>query len=483
MTDDDGNNGRDHSQSERESQSRLGQFLRTGKGLVAVYLAFAGAYLGASGGRLRQHSPYNHYVYLAEGWLHGRLALKGPPPNENDWAKVDVFRLKDGRELRGTYGSRTGGPVDRFYPLRGAPETINDSDIASRSTIRYVSFPPFPAVLMAPFVAIWGLTFNDVVFTALWAALNPVLLLLLLRDLRRRGLSKRSDVDDLWLVVMFGVGSVYYYCSVVGEVWFTALITATTLAIGYAWASLDAERPVLAGLCLGLGYATRPPWMLFPLFLLEAVRVSGGWGALRTGDGWHKLGPKLVRFGVPVAAVVGVLFWHNYARFERPLEFGHKFLNVQWQERIQRWGLLNYHFLSRNLAAALVLLPRIMTRWPYVKISQHGMSLLVTSPNLAYVVAPAERSPLAKPLWITVATAALPSLLYQSSGFIQLGYRYSLDYMIFLMMLLAVGNRPLSRLFKALVIVAFAINLFLAIIFDRYMEFSYDDTFFPHGIN
>ena len=43
------------------------------------------------------------------------------------------------------------------------------------------------------------------------------------------------------------------------------------------------------------------------------------------------------------------------------------------------------------------------------------------------------------------------------------------------------GVGAAAGLFKALVVVAFAINLFLAIIFDRYMEFSYDDTFFPHG--
>ena len=54
---------------------------------------------------------------------------------------------------------------------------------------------------------------------------------------------------------------------------------------------------------------------------------------------------------------------------------------MQWQERIFRFGLFNYHFLSRNLAAALVLLPRLLTHWPYVKISQHGMSMLVTSPT------------------------------------------------------------------------------------------------------
>ena len=74
---------------------------------------------------------------------------------------------------------------------------------------------------MAPMVAIWGLGFNDVVFNALWAGLNPMLLFLLLRHLRARGLSRRTETDDLWLTAMFGVGSVYYFCSVLGQVWFT----------------------------------------------------------------------------------------------------------------------------------------------------------------------------------------------------------------------------------------------------------------------
>ncbi|HET6283428.1 MAG TPA: hypothetical protein VFH73_20895 [Polyangia bacterium] len=472
------------SPSTARDDTRLGRLLRGWKGLLLLYLVFAGAYLGASGGRLRQHSQYNHFVYLAEGWLHGRLALAGQPPNENDWAKVDVLTLKNGRELRGIYGSRTGGPTDRFYPLRGNQETIAEDQIASRSTIRYVSFPPFPAVVMAPLVAIWGLAFNDVLFTALWAGINPVLLFLLLRDLRRRGLSRRTASDDLWLTVMFGLGSVYYFCSVLGQVWFTALIVGTTLSIGFAWASLDAQRPLLAGLCLGLGFATRPTWlMMFPLFLWEAVRVSGGWAALRESEGWKRLMPRLIRFALPVLAIGGVLMWHNYARFQRPFVFGHEFLNVQWQERIHRWGLFNYHFLSRNLAVALVLLPRIMLKAPFVKISHHGLSLLVTSPNLIYTVMPAQRSHLTKPLWLTIAAVAVPSLLYQNSGYIQFGYRFSLDYMIFFMLLLAIGNRPLTRTFKVLVVLAIGINLFLAITFDRYMQFSYDDTFFPHGNN
>ena len=190
-----------------------------------------------------------------------------------------------------------------------------------------------------------------------------------------------------------------------------------------------------------------------------------------------------MRYAVPVAAIGVVLAWHNWTRFGNPSEFGHRFLNVQWQDRISRYGLFNYHFLSRNLAAALVLLPRIMVRAPFVKISQHGMSLLVTSPNLAYTVMPQERNHLTRPLWLTIAAVAIPSLLYQNSGYIQFGYRFSLDYMIYFVVLLAIGNRRFTRLFKGLVVVAFAINLFLAITFDRHMEFSYDDSFFPNGNN
>jgi hypothetical protein len=455
-------------------------------GLLVIYVVFAGAYLGASGGRLLQHSPYNHFVYLAEGWLKGRLDMPVPPPNENDWARVEVLQLKDGRTLKGMFGKT--GPTDRFYPLHGPSLTIQNDEIARRSDIRYVSFPPFPAVVMLPFVAVVHLKFNDVLFTALWAALNPALLFLLLRRLKQRGYSKRGTGDDLWLTVMFGVGSVYYYASVIGQVWYTAHVIGVTCAIGYAWASLDAAKPALAGLCVGLGYATRTPMgFMVPLFVFEAVRASGGWARLRKlrSEGLPPgLIGKLVRFAIPSGAVLAALLVHNYLRFEQFTEFGHKYLNIGWQERIQRWGLFNYHFLSRNLTCALLLLPRILTKYPFIKVSEHGMSMLLTTPALGYTVAPKESSPLARGLWLTILTTALPSLLYQNSGFLQFGYRFSLDYIVFLVMLLAVGGRRFTTLFKVLIVFGVAVNLFGAIVFDRFGGvFAYGDSFFPHGTN
>jgi hypothetical protein len=451
----------------------------TRKGLVVLYLVFLAAYLGASGSRLRRPSPYNHFTYLAEGWLDGRLALKGPPPNENDWAKVEVLTLRDGRVVKGMFG--TNG---RFFRASGGPsESIPEADITRRESIRYVSFPPFPAVAMLPVVAFAKLRTNDVIFNAVWAAANPVLLFLLLRFLRRKGYSERSISDDLWLTALLGAGSVYFYASVIGQVWYTAHVIAVTFSILFIRCALEAARPWLAGLCLGLGFATRVPLaFMFPFFVAEAVRTSGGWRRL-----WQEKRPsaelvrKLVAFAIPAAVVVAILLWHNHARFGRITEFGHKYLNITWQDRMQRWGEMNYHFLSRNLACALVLLPRILVRYPFVQVSVHGMSIFLTSPTLAWLGGPKRRSPIAPALAITALAMALPGLLYHNSGYVQWGYRFSIDYMPFLVALLAIGGRPLTRLFKVLLVLSIGVNLLGAITFDRFPEFTYDDSFFPHG--
>jgi hypothetical protein len=468
--------------------TRLERLFQGRWGLVIIYLFFLGAYLAASGPRLKRHSQFNHYVYLAQGWLDGRLALKGQPPNENDWARVDELVLTDGRTVRGKFGST--GAADRFYFTRGGSETIDESEIRSRTAVRYVSFPPFPAVPMLPFVAFAGLSLNDVAFTVIWAAFNPVLLFLLLRALARRGYSRRSIEEDLWLVAMLGVGSVYYYSSVIGQVWYTAHVIAVTIVILYTWASLDAARPWAAGLLLGLGFATRPSLgYMVPLFVWEAVRVSGGWKAL-----WQRLRTQkrlppglfgnLWKCALPAAAILVVLFIYNRARFDSFTVFGHEYLNITWKERVERWGLFNYHFLSRNLACALVLLPKILNGYPFVQYSRYGMSVFVTSPNLAWLLGTRERSPLAPGLWITILATALPSLLYHNSGYQQFGYRFILDYIVYLIVLLAVGGQRFGWLFKALVVLAAAVNLFGAITFDRYPQFSFEDNcIFPHGCN
>jgi len=442
-----------------------GTWLRRARTPLLIYLISLAAFSAASGTRLKKHSAYNHYVYLANSYLKGRLDLGRKPPNENDWARVETLNLKDGRTVRGVF--LKGGVPDHFRTLDGKVITVPAENIASRKATYYVSFPPLPALLMLPWVAIFGLKMNDVIFTVLFAALNPVLCYLTLR--RLRPWSERTEVDNLWLTGMFAFGTVNFYASVLGQVWYTAHVVGLALTWAYLLCALEARHPFLAGLAIGAGFITRTPLLFaFPFLFFELWRCRPTWRA-RLRD--------VAAFGVPIAVIGLTMAWLNYVRFESPFEFGHTYLNVRWAERIQRWGLFNYHFLGRNIACALALLPRIYAKFPFVKVSWHGMSLLLTTPVLAYLLWPARKGPLHRALWLTVAAVAIPSFMYQNSGWVQFGYRFSLDYTPMLVALWALSGRRLTALARALIVIGVLVNLFGAITFGRMWYFYYDGLF------
>ena len=460
-----------------------------------LYLIFLGAYAGASGKRLLHASNDNHYVHLAYGWLHGRLDLGGPPPHSNDWSQVDWLNLKDGRLLKGAFVS---GSSETFRTLDRRVVTVKPDEIEKKDTHYYVSFPPMPGALMLPVVAVFGMRTNDVLFNVVLAPLGPLLVFLLLQKLRRRGDSDRTLADDLLLTFVFGVGSVYYFSSVRGEVWYTAHVVSVVCVGLYCLFALDARRPALCGLALGCGFLSRPE-ILFaaPLFLFEVARVrrrpgapeappgeglvAGLLRALRDVDHRAALS-DLVAFALPIALLgvgAGIL---NLRRFGRFTEFGHTYLNVIQAGQIQKFGLFNLVYLGRNLACAFALTPTLVAGPPWIRVSWHGLAMWVTTPVLLYLLWPARTGPLHRTLWITVACVAIPNFFYQNSGWVQFGYRFSLDYLVLLMLLLAIGGRPFGRPFKALALAGFALNLFGAITFYWAGQF-YFNSYFPAGIN
>jgi hypothetical protein len=270
---------------------------------------------------------------------------------------------------------------------------------------------------------------------------------------------------------MFAFGSVYFYSSVLGQVWYTAHIVATVLACLFVHAAIDARHPIWAGLCLGGLVLTRPQMGFFGIFYLyELWRVSDG--------NRRKVLGGLVQIGIPVVLLGAVGAWFNWARFRSFTEFGHFYLNVRWTDRIQRYGLFNYHFLSRNLAAAFTLTPKILAKPPWIQVPWHGLSMLITTPALLYLLWPRQKGGLHRALWATAAPIALMSFLYQNDGWVQFGFRFSIDYLILLIMLLAIGNRPITRTWKALIVAGIVVNAFGAITFGRMWQF-YSDTFFP----
>jgi len=377
-----------------------------------------------SGPRLLSTSRAPHFIYQDDAWLHGELALRRPPPDLNDWARVG----------------------DRWY----------------------VSFPPGPALLMLPGVALLGLDFPDVAFTVAFAALNVLLFFLLLEKLRREEESSRTRGENAGLALLLAFGTVAFSCSIRGEVWYTAEVLGLTSSCLYLLAAYRARRPFLAGLAFGFGAITRTP-LVFSIvfFALELIAGEGELGvALREPATYRDLRRlrRLALFGAGAFPFLAFAAWANFARFGSPLDFGHAhFFNNRVNADVQRYGLFSFHYLERQLHAAFTRLPHLehgrLTYDPY------GMSLLLTTPLFALLLWPRKRPRLHRLLWLTTAATALPGFFYQNTGYVQFGYRFSLDYTPYLFLLLAVGGRPMDRLFLGLGLLGVAVNTWGALVF------------------
>lgn len=435
---------------------------------AALFVIGLAVYSTIAWDRIWRPSPAPHFVIQADAWLHGRAEI-APPLVGDDWAKIETVALDDGSQVRGR--RLVTRPVFRTLDGRELPSARIRQSVGKTA---YMSFPPFPTVLMLPSALIGGRAGNDVVPTLLIAGLIPPLTLLLLRRLAAAGLSARSVRDDLWWVATLALGSVVLFSAVQGKVWFTAHVVGVVLALIYAWASIEARRPIIAGLALGAAALTRTAMaFMVILFVFEAWRVHGGMTAWRTTRARlvRGLGLRLLAFAAPIAAFAVAGMAYNLVRFGAPTEFGHTYLEVRQQTQIEQFGLASYQYLARNLAVAFTLLPELLPRPPYVQISGHGLALWVTTPALLYLLWPRNTPPVHRALWLSVAAVALPSLLYQNSGWIQFGYRFSLDYLVLLIMLLAIGGRPLTWLARTLILAGIAINLFGALTFDRHWKY------------
>jgi hypothetical protein len=186
--------------------------------------------------RMRVHSNFNHFALQAEAWLHG---------------KHDV--------------------------VHGGPGYAQGNDFAEFGGKTYISFPPFPAVLMLPLVALAGEAENflDAQFIVWLAGVGPAVLFLLLEKLRRTGRSVRSETENFAAALVFAFGTVYFFTAVQGTVWFAGHVVGVGVLSLFLLCALDAERPALAGLLIGLAFLTRPTMATIGIFFVfEVLRTS-----------------------------------------------------------------------------------------------------------------------------------------------------------------------------------------------------------------
>ena len=117
------------------------------------------------------------------------------------------------------------------------------------------------------------------------------------------------------------------------------------------------------------------------------------------------------------------------------------------------------------------MLPRVQLSPLRLAYDPRGLSLLVTMPWLVLLLFPRTRPRLHWPLWLTVAVSALPGLFYQNTGYMQFGFRFSLDYTPYLVLLLGLSWLVIPQaVVQALVGARCVVNTWGALAFRGYTE-------------
>jgi hypothetical protein len=336
---------------------------------------------------------FDNFVWLADAWLQGKPYL---PHFPGDW--IDAV------------------------PYHGRA---------------YVIEAPFPAVLMLPFVAIWGLHANQTIVSIALAGVGTGAAW---RVARLIGVSRGWTA---LLVAFLLFGTSYAFCAADGGVWYVAhagAVAFTLLAIAECLGSRAPWRVALWALCAA--------FCRYPMMLAIPAYAIALWPQIRARPA------RLIG-----AAAVGALFaipsaLYNYARWGTIADVGFtKFYYVMDYGAIAGAPPFALRNLGMQLQYYFVQAPHLVATPPYLIAGTFGTALTFTSPALLIALFAPLRERAVQWLWFATALCAVPAFLYYSTGMVQLGARHALDFIPFLyaLMACAIRTRP-SRWFVALLV-------------------------------
>ena len=410
---------------------------------------------------------YNHFEWLAQAFLEGQTAIRYP---------VEATAVSPGNSF--------------FQDVLPVPST----DGVPRGV---VPFPPLPAVVLVPFVALWGLATNGQLVFAILGALDVGLAWWVLGRLPVR------RWVQVTVTVFFGFGTVFWYAAQIGTTWYQAHVVAVGLALAAIGIALGADRDATfrvddvpddhdgpgvddvresrrrgarvdlaslvpdprqfaAGLLFGLACTSRlTVAFAAPFFVL--VGAGGSWWR----RGWSAaLGAAIPLAGLALynLASTGHLFNPAYQHLYQLEAAFYQPLNYHLD-----WAIEDLRYLPQNLSIMFLSTPvwhptqvpmtlgngdllcsgpdavrgLFDPDCPLLLPRDIGMSILLTSP--AYLLAlPALRwgfglSRLVSGAALAVLIIGLVNLMHFSQGWVQFGYRFSNDFAPWAILLVAIG--------------------------------------------
>lgn len=314
-------------------------------------------------------------------------------------------------------------------------------------------------MLMLPGVAAIGLErFHVVWFSVALASANVMLVWLALASLARRGWITLRPGGRAWLTALFALSTAHWQAAPDGNVWFLGHVCTLTFVAAAVLAASRSESPGPAGALLAVAIWGRPN-VLFTWPLLAALSLTRCARSDALPDA-RRIRRWALWSALPMAVSAAGLLWYNAARFDNPLDFGYTRQQVDTSllGPLHEYGQFSVHHAMRNLRVMLLGLPKWPAGAPLPVPDDQGMSLLLTTPALLYLVRLRRDDVVTRAAWLSLLLLLVPLVLYYNTGWRQFGYRFSLDFIVPLLVLLAAaaGRRatwPLRLLIAAGVVV------------------------------
>ncbi|HZV76774.1 MAG TPA: hypothetical protein VFF63_03325 [Candidatus Babeliales bacterium] len=367
-------------------------------------------------------SPYNNYVLLAQAFLHGRVWI--------DWPGTYIDALP--------YGA--GGHY-------------------------YVIEAPMPALLLLPFVAIFGAHTNQTVLAAVLAA---VAIGACWELGERFGLRRSSNA---WICGFMLAGTDLLWCAVLGDVWFMAHVCAVCFTMLALVELAGKRRAWLVALFAACAFESRfsmvvalPVYAYLLVVLCHPQRSAGAAvtlsGASESERSRRAKGEGLASFATVLAVVAVLWVLYNQARWGTWSDVGYTTWYHQDQVGMPTGSPFRLQYLPYQLWSFFVQAPTQLSAFPGLRPEFSGVALTWTSPAL--VLALLARTPISwvVALWVAALLTAIPNFLYYVNGFAQFGMRHALDFEPFLVALMMLGIRDRFPAWgKALIAYSAAVGL------------------------
>ncbi|MCA0365442.1 MAG: glycosyltransferase family 39 protein [Bacteroidetes bacterium] len=397
-------------------------------GLMVVFLKIN----GKNGSYIFTHSPFSYFSWLASSFLEGRL----------DVTPVNGV-IHDLSQYKGKY---------------------------------YLYWPPAPAVILTPFVYLFGINLPDRLISIILSALNFTLIMFVIRRLSDFfGFSLKT-----WTIILLSVfwsfGTVNFSVGFEGSVWYISQVFSLTFLIASFYFFL-AKNPkyLLSGLFFTLAVYTRNTMVFTGLVYLYLI-------FLQQNTDWKKSIISALKFGSLFIAGSFLYLWYNYARFDNAFDNGLAKHNMGWwyREGYEKYGYFNTHFIPNNLYYEWFKMPDFINNFPFIGFTDlkgFGMfwasSVLVLLVLLVFNFKKSERTEynifnVLNLLNIGIVLTLITMIMGRG---VQFGARYSLDYYISIMFLLVFVFHKYqeNKFFKTTFLILLLISVYINTVGAYYM--------------